>query len=54
MTKLQFENEKRYRISVSIVKNMLDNNIISEKEYHTIDTILKQKYQPILANVLKH
>jgi len=49
MTKEQFEREKNYQVSSSIIKSMLKNEIISKEDYKKIDTILLQKYQPTLS-----
>jgi len=37
MTKEQFEREKNYQVSRSIVKSMLNSGVITEKEYEKID-----------------
>lgn len=52
MNKEQFRMERLYQISLSIAKIMLVKGIISKKEYLEIDTILLQKYQPILGTLL--
>ena len=51
MTKEQFEREKNYQTSRAIVKSMLNNGVITEKEYKKIDTMLTKKYNPLLGNV---
>ena len=52
MDKKKFRAEKLYSISISIAKSMLEKGIISKKEYMQIDTILLNKYQPILGTLL--
>ena len=52
MTKEQFRAERLYQMSLSVAKTMLRKGIISEEEYSEIDTILLQKYQPILGTLL--
>lgn len=52
MTKEQFQAERRYQISISVAKTMLRKGVISEKEYMQIDTILLEKYRPILSTLL--
>lgn len=52
MTKEQFRSERRYQISLSIAKTMLRKGVISEEEYKRIDTILLEKYRPILGTLL--
>jgi hypothetical protein len=49
MTHDQFEQEKNYRVSITIAKSMLASGIISAQDYDKIDTILLQKYHPILG-----
>lgn len=51
MTKEQFEREKNYRTSLSIVNHLLNKGIITEKEYHKIDTILVQKHRPVFGSI---
>ena len=51
MTKEQFEREKNYRTSHAIVKSMLKNGIITDREYKKIDTILKHKYRPVFVSL---
>ena len=52
MTKEQFRAERLYQMSLSVAKTMLRKGVISEEEYSEIDTILLQKYQPILGTLL--
>ncbi len=40
----QFRNEKLYQSTMSLVKVMLKEGLISENEYHQINTIFSQKY----------
>ena len=51
MTKEQFEREKNYRTSQVIVKSMLKNRIITDREYKKIDTTLKYKYRPVFGGL---
>lgn len=51
MTTEQFEAEKNYRITVSIVKTWLEKGIISEKDYRKINTILVHKFKPIIGGL---
>ena len=48
----QFRAELRYRMSLSIAKAMLKKGIITRDEYSEIDTILLEKYRPILGTLL--
>lgn len=52
MDEKQFRAEKMYRISLSVAKSMLEKGIISKEEYSEIDTILLEKYRPVLGTLL--
>ena len=51
MTKEQFQREKKYRISLAIAKNLLNNEIITKSDYRKFDTMLTKKYNPLLGDV---
>ena len=51
ITKERFEREKKYRVSLAIVKNLLNKEIITKSDYRKIDTKLTKKYKPLLGNV---
>lgn len=51
MTKEQFDREKNYRVSISIIKSLLNKGMISEKDYRKIDTKLAQKYRPVFGSL---
>ena len=51
MTKAQFESEKSYRLALTIAKSMLNNNLISERDFRKIDSMLISKYQPIIGGL---
>ena len=52
MTKEQFRAERLYQMSLSVAKTMLQKGVVSEEEYKQIDTILLEKYRPILGTLL--
>ena len=52
MDKVKFRAERIYQITISIAKAMLEKGTISEDEYAQIDTILLEKYRPILGTLL--
>lgn len=52
MGKEEFRAERLYQISLSIAKFMLKSGTISKEEYAQIDTILLEKYRPILGTLL--
>jgi len=47
----QFRNEKLYQSTMSLVKVMLKEGLISKDEYHKINTIFNQKYKPIFGTL---
>ena len=44
-----FTKELKYRVAMSIVKDMADKGLIDDAEYKLIDIQLADKFQPILA-----
>ncbi len=52
MSKEQFRAERLYLMSLSVAKSMLEKSVISEEEFSQIDTILREKYRPILGTLL--
>ncbi len=51
MTKEQFEREKNYQASRAVVKLMLNNGVITEKEYKKFDTKLVSEYRPLFGSI---
>lgn len=43
MTKELYDKVVAYRISMSVIKNMLKSNIITSQEYSEIDTIIARE-----------
>lgn len=52
MAKMDFSGEMRYQLTMSFVKQLKKDGIISDKEYHQIDTILHKKHRPVLSTLL--
>lgn len=52
MGKEEFRSERLYQISLSITKSMLEKGAILDEEYAQIDTMLLEKYRPILGTLL--
>lgn len=50
MTKKQFEQEMQYQALVTLIQRMLDEGIISRKEYQKIETNLYEKYHPLFRS----
>lgn len=49
ISKDRFEGEKNYSVTMHIAKNLLDQNLISKKEYEKIRELADKKYQPIFS-----
>ena len=52
MSEEEFRAELRYRMSLSVAGALLEEGAISEEEYSEIDTILREKYRPVLGTLL--
>ena len=52
MTVEEFEREKRYQTVMHFVRMMLDQGLISEEEYHQIDTKNRAKFRPVTGTLL--
>ena len=52
MTEMQFQAEKRYQVALSIANSLLEKELITKEEYAAINTILLEKYRPILGTLL--
>ena len=51
MTKEQFQREKNYRVSISLLKTLLEKGIITEKDYRKIDTRLTRRYRSVFGSL---
>jgi hypothetical protein len=51
LTREQFERERMYRVAMAIAKSMLQQELINAEDYAIIDTIMMQKYRPILSGI---
>lgn len=51
MTKKNFDNEKKYQITMKLARNMMKQGLITADEYTVIDTIFTEKYKPILGTL---
>ena len=53
LTSEQFKREACYRATISIAKSMLQRGLINENEYKKIDTIMFEKYHPLLGGLYR-
>ena len=51
LSKKEFKNEKLYQTTMFIARELLKEDIITENEYHQIDTIFTEKYSPIFGTL---
>lgn len=51
MNNKQFEAEKDYQASMLCFRQMLESGKITQEEYQQIDTILLNKYRPLLGSL---
>jgi len=51
MNSEQFKREQFYQTTVAIVRTMLNNHLITPDEFRQIDTMLLEKYQPLLGSL---
>lgn len=48
----EWNNEFQYQITMSLVRGLKNNGTISDNEYKQINTIMLEKYKPILGTLL--
>lgn len=51
MSEKQMHDEKLYQATMSMVRRMLEQGLISKEEYHQIDTIFLEKYRPVFGTL---
>ncbi|MCD8020131.1 MAG: hypothetical protein LUF92_11270 [Clostridiales bacterium] len=51
MNNEQYEVEKDYQASMLCFRQMLESGKITQEEYEQIDTILLNKYRPLLGSL---
>ena len=51
MSKEQMRREKLYQATMSIVRKMLAEGLITEEEYRQIDTMFLEKYRPLFGTL---
>jgi hypothetical protein len=52
MTKERFEQEKNYVLAVSIAKDLLKQELITDSEFRKIIKVFMEKYRPIIASLV--
>lgn len=51
MSEKQMHDEKLYQATMSMVRRMLEDGLISQEEYRQIDTIFLEKYHPVFGTL---
>ena len=51
MSSEQFNHEKNYQVTVYIARLMLRDKIINEEEFLRIESIMLEKYKPLLGTL---
>ena len=51
MNEDQFEREKFYQATMNMFQGMLHQGIITKEQYDVIDTIMLEKYRPLLGGL---
>ena len=51
MSKEQMRQEKLYQATMSMVRRMLAEGLITEEEYRQIDTMFLEKYRPLFGTL---
>jgi len=52
MTQEQFDRERRYCVTMAIVREMLGRGILTARECRQIETILAGKFRPSIGHFL--
>ena len=52
MSSDDFNREAQYQLTMSYVKQLKRNGMITEEEYRKIDIIMLKKYRPVLGTLL--
>ena len=51
LTQEQFEREAGFRLSLSIMNRLREENLLTQKEYGQIERILVRKFSPVWASL---
>ena len=52
LTQEQFDREAGFRLSLSIMNRLMEENLLTQKEHGQIERILAQKFSPVWADLL--
>ena len=51
LTQEQFDREAGFRLSLSIMNRLMEENLLTQKEHGQIERILAQKFSPVWADL---
>lgn len=51
LTQEQFDREAGFRFSLSIMNRLMEENLLTQKEYGQIERILGRKFSPVWAGL---
>ena len=51
LTQEQFERETGFRFSLSIMNRLMEESLLTQKEYGQIERILSRKFSPVWAGL---
>ena len=51
LTQEQFEQEAGFRLSLSVMKRLMEESLLTQKEYGQIERILARKFSPVWAGL---
>ena len=52
LTHDQFQRELSYRAAISVARRLLENKLITQKEFVRIDAVLRRKFSPVLGRIV--
>ena len=51
LTQEQFEQEAGFRLSLSVMKRLMEESLLTQKEYGQIERFLARKFSPVWAGL---
>ena len=51
LTQEQFDREAGFRLSLSIINRLMEENLLTQKEYGQIERFLARKFSPVWAGL---
>lgn len=54
LTQEQFEREAGFRLSLSIMSRLMEENLLTPKEHGQIERILVRKFSPVRGGLTRH